>query len=858
MRSTAHFLRKPSDDLIRIRILTGGQEVPSDFGVTDQGIILFSKIFPFNQALAGIIAVILVALMFSDVVKYLRYRTREETLELAALGAAASAAYFFTGDLLLSALIFLFVSMVMGTISVRKSEIWFKMTLVFTITYGYVLGGYILGTFIIKDERIFGVTWVSSFWVLLILSFVVFGRRYLLVSRFMSPNYVYLFLYILVYIFILQIKLPWEWTYVALLLGNTLIYCLSGWLLTFLFRVKPLDDPHVNQIVTDISTQLHIKVRKVGVVQAPILNAFAYGPFFDQRIAFIAEDLSIYDADEIKGITAHELAHLKRKHTLQLLVLSAVELLLKWIVGAPASYIDYAVRKDVAWNFLDFYVFNFAIFVILLIYVRVLEAEADEITQKLGFGKELAAALYHLESFYQGIAGSMGLSVHLLTEKKRPSYQVIIDAGDAARQITNHAMKASRMALLTNLIMSHPPSAFRIVGVLHPDKFSKYKLALLPLFLLIPRLRNRYLRQISAHWKEIDELLTENYEKMGHSLEEYVELSLALQQARVYIGKEIFALPAPMADLPVVHGIVKRVKIGNTLLNSVILEVEDAEKEGALHEVSYFAYSIVMIEPGTLHYLKTGQLSLLTEVTFHEKKRKLQFEYVLIDDDVSMPTSTSDLAGKNKKITNYLGFPLSSMLSVSPDHPLPIIYRQGSRKFTASLISFQLKPRFRDATLQLSIVDTTSLQDANTDDADAGDESSFTKNQSSPPPSPSMKMIEKTFQGRDVIITRGMMAFDAQSLVNVFPYLKDHQVPLYLFLVSDPDNYIPCLVEECSEETLTVKVGKERLTHSLKEIDGALIEWPDLWQIQPRKELGILGMLSRRLANRGTVPSFLK
>ncbi len=314
--------------------------MPTDFGVTEQGIIVFGRIFPFNQALAGLIAVLLMVLIASDVFKYLRYRTREETLELAALGATASFAYFLSGDLLLSALIFLFVSMVLGTLSVRKSEIWFKMTLVFTITYGYVLGGYLLGTFILKDDRIFGITWVSSFWILLILSFVVFGRKYLLVSRFLSPNYVYLFLYILVYLFILQLQLPWAWTYVALLLGNVFIYCISGWLLTFLFRVKPLDDPHVQQIVSDISKQLNIRVGKVGIVRAPILNAFAYGPFFDQRIAFIAEDLSVYDADEIKGITAHELAHLKRKHTLLLLILSAVELFIKWLVGAPASYID--------------------------------------------------------------------------------------------------------------------------------------------------------------------------------------------------------------------------------------------------------------------------------------------------------------------------------------------------------------------------------------------------------------------------------------------------------------------------------------------------------------------------------------
>ncbi len=493
------------------------------------------------------------------------------------------------------------------------------------------------------------------------------------------------------------------------------------------------------------------------------------------------------------------------------------------------------------------------LFVILLVYVRILEAEADEITQKLGLGKELAEALYHLESFYQGIAGSMGLSVHLLTGKKRPDYQVIIDAGDAARQIVNHATKASRVALLTNLIMSHPPSAFRIVGVLHPEKFSKYKLALLPVLLLLPKMRSRYLRQVAEHWTEIDELLTEKYKKMGHSLEEYVELSLAMHQARPYVGCEIHAVPPAASGLPKVHGIVRKVRIGNTLMNAVVFEVEDAADAQVIHEVSYFVHFIVSVERDHPYFLKNGELAILKDVTFNKEKRRLEFEYALID-----PTSQvlehgmdfeNDGTMSRKKMTKYLGFPLSTIISANSDYPVPVILRQGGKKEVARIVRVSLRPRFHDTVFHMTVLSKTGQQTP----LEENEETMGGEEVSSP-----SKVIEKTVKGRDIIITRGLMSFDAMSLKNVFTFLKEQQIPLYLFLVNDPDNYIPCLAERCTDETITVKVGRETLSYPLKEVDGALIEWLNLWQVQMRKELGILGSMSRVIANRGTIPPFLR
>ena len=76
---------------------------------------------------------------------------------------------------------------------------------------------------------------------------------------------------------------------------------------------KKSDDPKLTRIIEEAAEKMNINPKKIKVRfgKYPILNAMAYGAFWDMRMAVIAPSLDEIPEDEVKGIVAHELAHLK-------------------------------------------------------------------------------------------------------------------------------------------------------------------------------------------------------------------------------------------------------------------------------------------------------------------------------------------------------------------------------------------------------------------------------------------------------------------------------------------------------------------------------------------------------------------
>jgi Zn-dependent protease with chaperone function len=392
---------------------------------------------------------------------------------------------FFSKDFLTSLMGAFSIYLWIGIFELKDYPVLNKILIISLITYNVIFVAGIF-SFYLNNPRIINTSFAFSFWIILIMGFLLFGRKYLVVWRFLSPEYLTLFLYIIAWLVVVFIS---EYTpfnlvssnpfasngftlvdfflniYVILILVNWLIYFISGILLSKLLGIKKVEDPRLIELVTNVKSKLGIKGKvKVGFGKYPILNAMAYGSFFDKRIAIIAEDLNQIPEDELKGIVAHELAHTKGKHTLVLTIITTCDLFIRMLLGIPATFYDYTFGNPQLPLFL-FILLNLLIYVVLFIFVRILEGKADLKTKKSGYANELVKALYNLESFYAS-GREIGFNTMLLCEEKISKDNKLLDYMNTASYLNRSMIKPSKASLLGNFLNSHPPSYIRIAAIL--------------------------------------------------------------------------------------------------------------------------------------------------------------------------------------------------------------------------------------------------------------------------------------------------------------------------------------------------------------------------------------------------------
>ncbi|MFX0112907.1 MAG: M48 family metalloprotease [Candidatus Hodarchaeota archaeon] len=754
---------------------------------------------------AALLAAALCLLIFlTELQKFLKYKTQGDALELSGIGFVFCLALGITEDLLLAILLGIFVMMVLGTWEVRENTVWFRLMLSFTITYGFVLVVYIAGL-VVDDERVFGIGWNLSLWVLLITSFIFFGRRFILVSRFLSPAYVYLFMYGIAYLALLQADLDWQLRYPLLFIVNVFLYMISGPLLRILFGIQTLEDERVTRIINKAQEDIKTPIKHIGVVKAPILNAFAYGAWFDQRIAFIASDISKYTDEELAGIAAHELAHLKGKHTLILLLIGFVELAFRFIADIPASYYDYAFREQ-SLGFLQYYMINFALGIVALFFVRVLEGNADLRASKAGYGPQLASSLYRLEGYYRGVAGDLGLSSQLLTGQERTDFEENRFMGDAALDLHHVLVEAPRFRLLVNLIMSHPLSAFRIAAILNPE-ISPVKGALLPWLLLIPKLRNRWLRKLRATEDDFAALLTEKYQKERGTISDYSNLIPDLQWYNWWKGQTVLFRPRDTRS-DFTSATLEDIEPGQYITEPIQLRAQ--LNNGDQQTIPISNYEIIFAEVGADYFLKNGRRTSLREVV-PGKKGKAQFSY-----------QVSDAVFRKK----YLGIRVE-------DLPKPGEVALLNSRGTVELVTVT-EADFQDGFKKGSLAFSGSARN----------------NQKIP--------------GKDLILSRpinyvlisGKKHWDRQR--RIFEWASQEKIPLTIFDKDDLEIGRHCIVQDVGDETIDIQVlGDDNLETIRRERLDAIIPRAPLFLFYLRRELGMGTKIGMWLANRGKRAQFI-
>ncbi len=381
------------------------------------------------------------------------------------------------------------VYLVFAISELKEHKVINKVVLISAITYNVLFVSSLVDFFIEKlflvNPGVLDVMFSVSLWLILALGFVIFGRRYIIVWRFMSPQYITLALYLLAWLLVATLASLFNFDmfgaiYPVLLAMIVVIYFTSGTLIDKFLGVKSLakiDEKKralLVSLVDDVKKKIgyNTKVR-IGYGNYPIINAMAYGSIIDKRICIIAPEEIELPVDELSAIIAHELGHLKLHHPLYLMGINAIDLIIRWVFNIPATYYDFAFgRKFVLFGvdvgILGFIILNMLIYAFLYLFVRVMESHADFVVKRAGLGRELAKALYNLESFY-ALGRQVGLNVMLLADEKIDDEHRMLDYIEAARALRGQLVNPSRSLVVSTLLNSHPPSFLRIANAVLPD-----------------------------------------------------------------------------------------------------------------------------------------------------------------------------------------------------------------------------------------------------------------------------------------------------------------------------------------------------------------------------------------------------
>ncbi|MHA1669666.1 MAG: M48 family metalloprotease [Promethearchaeota archaeon] len=495
-------------------------------------IILESQIFTLILDWTFWATFILYILTVEEILRWVKDGKRSDLCDVVAIFFFFFVILFFSKDMMTSIMGAFSIYLWFGIYELKDYPVLNKILIISLVTYNIIFIAGIISVYL-SNPFFLNTTFAFSFWIILGLGFILFGRKYIVVWRFMSPEYLTLFLYIIAWLAVAFIDryTPFKFIlygplnltnfnllefflniYFILILVNWLVYFISGPILDKMLGIKRVKNDNLVSLVNSVKERMEIKGKiKVGFGKYPILNAMAYGSIFDKRIAIIAEDYNEIPEDEMKGILAHELAHSKGKHTLILTVITSLDLIIRMILGIPATIYDYTFGNP-SIPLLGFLLLNMGIYVILYIFVRYLEGKADLKAKKTGYTKELAKALYNLESFY-ATGREIGLNTMLLCNEKINKDNQLMNYMETAQYLHNSMIKPSRTSLLGNILNSHPPSYFRLAALLD-DNLKPMNEAILPFLCLRKKTRKKYAEKFRKADNEFKKLANQKFKEL--------------------------------------------------------------------------------------------------------------------------------------------------------------------------------------------------------------------------------------------------------------------------------------------------------------------------------------------------------
>jgi heat shock protein HtpX len=116
--------------------------------------------------------------------------------------------------------------------------------------------------------------------------------------------------------------------FVLALVMNFGSYWFSDKIVLSMYAAQPVDEaqaPDLYRIVRELSAQAHIPVPRIYIIQDDSPNAFATGRNPQHAAVAVTEGiLRIMTEDELRGVLAHELSHVKNRDTLIMTIAATI------------------------------------------------------------------------------------------------------------------------------------------------------------------------------------------------------------------------------------------------------------------------------------------------------------------------------------------------------------------------------------------------------------------------------------------------------------------------------------------------------------------------------------------------------
>ncbi len=597
-----------------------------------------------------LITILLFILTIEEFYHWVKNGKRSEMSDFIAILFFFFLIFFFSKDILTSIMGAFSIYLWIGIFELKDYPVINKILIISLVTYNIIFISGIF-SFYLDNPFFINTSFAFSFWIILILGFMLFGRKYIIVWRFMSPEYLTLLLYIIAWLAVVFINqyTPFKFLdnkpidlkefklldffmniYFILIIVNWFIYLISGIILDKLLGINKVEETYILELVKGVKKDIGIKGKvKVGFGSYPILNAMAYGSIFDKRIGIIAEDINKIPEDELKGIVAHELAHTKGKHTLVLTLITTGDLLLRMLLGMPATFYDYTFG-DPQIPMIAFILINLVIYIILFIFVRILEGKADLRAKKSGYGIELVKALYNLESFY-ATGREIGLNTMLLCEEKISRDNQLLDYMNTANYLYHSMIKPSKASLLANFINSHPPSYYRIAAILS-EELKPGKEAILPFVCLKKSKQKKYAKKFEKSRKLFMKIANEKF-KDFFKIDDISLLMDTLGRKEIYrfeLEKE-YIFKNKITD-EIVIGKLNDIQFLDDICDSdqyIITNLKSNKKEILNSSI----YSLIHIELNEAYFLQKDNPLILTDIELKDNNR--DGNYIFMDKESS-------------------------------------------------------------------------------------------------------------------------------------------------------------------------------------------------------------------------------
>ena len=609
-------------------------------------------------------------IVLEELIRWLKQGRRSEMSDLVAILFFFFLILFFTKDIFTSIIGAFSIYLWFGIFELKDYPVLNKLLIISLVTYSLIFISGLISHYL-QNPFIFNTSFAFSFWVILGLGFILFGRKYIVIWRFMSPEYLTLLLYIIAWLavvfinqytpfsFISQNPLdlsnlnPFDFffnIYFILILVNWLIYFSSGPLLDKLLGIKRLKNQDLVTTINQVKDKMGIKKNvKIGIGTYPILNAMAYGSFLDRRIALIAENETQIPKDELKGIVAHELAHSKKNHTLILTLITSVDLIIRMLVGFPATFYDYTFGNPRI-PFFSFIVINIAIYILIYIFVRFLEGKADLYAKKRGYGKELVKALYNLESFY-ATGRQIGLNTMLLCDEKINQEHQILNYIETAEYIYLSLIKPSRISLLSNFLNSHPPTYYRIAAILG-ESLRPSKEAILPLICLKKSKIKKYGNKFESVRSEFEQIANQKFSQFFR-IKDISAFLLKLNRKELYeydLNKD-FIFKNKLNNEMII-GTLKDVHFNNSICEIDTLIVYDIKKkrEVSLNSNLYQKHRVFM---NGLYFLHDNTPVILKDIELNEDYKDANYIFAKEDNSLIKKRIKDTKLPNSIQILNY-------------------------------------------------------------------------------------------------------------------------------------------------------------------------------------------------------------